>query len=77
MQEDLVPKDDYIDPRYVALEKERLWPDVWQVACREEEIPKAGNFVTFDVADESIIVIRLATGEIKAYYNACQHRRRG
>jgi phenylpropionate dioxygenase-like ring-hydroxylating dioxygenase large terminal subunit len=76
VREDFVPKGDYIDPRYVRIEKERLWPDVWQVACREEEIPEPGNFVTFDVADESIIVIRLTGGAIKAYYNACQHRGR-
>ncbi|MEU9456994.1 aromatic ring-hydroxylating dioxygenase subunit alpha [Streptomyces sp. NPDC048277] len=76
VREDFVPKGDYIDPHYVRIEKERLWPDVWQVACREEEIPKAGNFLTFDIADDSIIVIRLTDGTIKAYYNACQHRGR-
>jgi phenylpropionate dioxygenase-like ring-hydroxylating dioxygenase large terminal subunit len=76
VREDWVPKAAYIDPGYVRIEKERLWPRVWQVACREEEIPEPGDYVTFDVADESIIVVRLADRSVAAYYNACQHRGR-
>ena len=36
---DRVPVEAYISADYVRLEKERLWPRVWQMACREEEIP--------------------------------------
>jgi nitrite reductase/ring-hydroxylating ferredoxin subunit len=73
---DFVPKATYIAPEFVRLEKERLWPRVWQVACREEEVAEPGDYLTYEVADESIIVIRLADGRIKAYYNACRHRGR-
>jgi len=31
---DRVPVAAYISPDYVQLEKERLWPRVWQMACR-------------------------------------------
>lgn len=73
---DLVPAASYIDPKYVALEKERLWPRVWQVACREEEIPKPGDYVTYEIADDSFSVVRLKDGSIAAYYNVCPHRGR-
>lgn len=76
VRDDFVPKDSYIDPAYIRLEKERLWPRVWQVACRQEEIPDPGDYLTFDIADESIIVVRLDDGSIRAHYNACQHRGR-
>lgn len=76
VRDDFVPKDAYIDPAYVRLEKERLWPRVWQVACREEEIPDPGDYLTFEVIDESIIVVRMSDMSIRAYYNACQHRGR-
>lgn len=75
VRDDYVPKESYIAPEYVALEKERLWPRVWQIACREEELPRVGSFVTFDIVGESIILIRTAEG-IRAYYNVCQHRGR-
>jgi nitrite reductase/ring-hydroxylating ferredoxin subunit len=72
---DFVPKDAYISREYVALEAERLWPKVWQVACREEELKQVGDFVTYEVANESIIVVRTAEG-LRAHHNACQHRGR-
>ena len=37
--EDL-PIDHYISREWHELEKERLWPRVWQFACREEHIPR-------------------------------------
>ncbi|MNF22404.1 Biphenyl dioxygenase subunit alpha [compost metagenome] len=73
---DFVPREGYLSKEYVQLEKERMWPRVWQVACRLEEIPNVGDYVTFDVIDESIIVTRLTGDKIKAYYNVCQHRGR-
>ena len=73
---DLVPKEGYISRDFLRLEAERMWPRTWQVACREEEIPNNGDFVTYDIGDESIIVIRAQGGGIRAYYNSCQHRGR-
>ena len=49
---DFVPAAAYISPEYVRLEKDRLWPRVWQMACREEEIPNAGDYYTYNIADE-------------------------
>lgn len=73
---DFVPQGPYISPQFLQLENERMWPKVWQVACRLEEIPHVGDYVTFDVIGESIIVTRLTGDKIKAYYNVCQHRGR-
>jgi len=73
---DRVPVAAYISPDYVQLEKERLWPRVWQMACREEEIPAPGDFYTYDIADESISVVRKLDGTIAAYHNVCPHRGR-
>lgn len=73
---DRVPVTAYISPVYVQLEKERLWPRVWQMACREEEIPNAGDFYTYDIADDSISVVRKQDGSVAAYHNVCPHRGR-
>lgn len=75
VRSDLVPKDAYIDPSYVKQEGERLWPKVWQVACREEELKEIGEYITYNIAHESIIVVR-TTGGIRAHHNVCQHRGR-
>lgn len=66
----------YVSEVYARAEDDRLWAKVWQVACREEEIPKVGDYVTYDVFEESIIVVRVAPDRIAAYYNVCLHRGR-
>ena len=53
-----IVKESYFKPEYVELEKERLWPRIWQMACRLEEIPQVGSYLTYDIADESVIVVR-------------------
>jgi len=73
---DFVPKEGYLSREFAQREAQRLWPRVWQVACRLEEIPRVGDFVTYDILDESIIVVRTSEREIKALFNVCQHRGR-
>jgi phenylpropionate dioxygenase-like ring-hydroxylating dioxygenase large terminal subunit len=68
--------DRYISRDIAELEKERIWKKVWQMACREEEIPEVGDSIVYDIADISILVLRAAPGEIKAFYNVCLHQGR-
>ena len=51
---DRVPKERYFDPEFFRLEAEQLWPRVWQMACRLEEIPKPGDFVEYEILDQSV-----------------------
>ena len=74
--DDFVPAADYISREFFDRERRLLWPRVWQMACREEEIPKVGDYYTYDIIDESIIVVRTAPDQIRAYYNVCPHRGR-
>lgn len=72
----ILGKDAYISTEFAELEAERLWPRVWQVGCREEEIPNAGDYVVYDIVDDSIIISRQKDGSIKGYHNVCSHRGR-
>lgn len=76
IRDDFVPKEDYYSPAFARLEEERLWPYVWQLACRLEEIPNVGDFVTYDIIDDSIVVVRTSPIEVKAFHNVCPHRGR-
>ena len=66
----------YISPDYARAEKDKLWRKVWQVACREEEIPNPGDYYTYDILDQSVIVLRTDDGSVRAHFNACRHRGR-
>ncbi len=71
---DRVPSPRYYDADFYAMECELLWPRVWQMACRLEEIPKPGDFVEYEILDQSIIVVRVDDSTVRAYHNACRHR---
>ena len=66
----------YTTREWHDLEVERLWKRVWQMACREEDIPAAGDHIRYDIAGLSFIVLRNGSGAIKCYPNACLHRGR-
>jgi len=71
-----IPRERYLSREFHEVEKEKLWKRVWQVACREEDVPEVGDTCVYDICDLSILVVRSAPDEIKAYYNACLHRGR-
>jgi phenylpropionate dioxygenase-like ring-hydroxylating dioxygenase large terminal subunit len=69
-----VPKSRFTSPEFAALEKQYVWMKTWQFACLEDELKEPGSHVVYDVADESLIIIRGKDGEIRALHNACMHR---
>lgn len=64
----------YTDPAFAKLEFDKLWSKVWQAAARIDEIPEPGDFTTYDIGDQSVIVVRVDADHIKAYHNVCLHR---
>jgi phenylpropionate dioxygenase-like ring-hydroxylating dioxygenase large terminal subunit len=68
-----IPVQRYYDEEFYRLECERIWPHVWQMACRLDEIPKVGDWVEYQILEKSVIVVRTRSG-IKAFHNACRHR---
>jgi phenylpropionate dioxygenase-like ring-hydroxylating dioxygenase large terminal subunit len=71
---DRVRKERYFDRDFYDLEVEQLWPRVWQMACRIEEIPNPHDFVEYEILDQSIVVLRTADSGVRAFQNACRHR---
>ncbi len=74
IRDDFVPKTDILDRAFHELEKEHLWPKVWQIACRLEEIPEVGDYIVYEIIDDSIVVVRTGENEVSAYHNVCPHR---
>jgi phenylpropionate dioxygenase-like ring-hydroxylating dioxygenase large terminal subunit len=71
---DRIPKERYYDPEFFAMEAEHLWPKVWQMACRLEEIPNPQDYVSYEILDQSVILIRNEDLSVSAFHNACRHR---
>jgi Rieske 2Fe-2S family protein len=64
----------YVDERYFAREMDQLFRRMWVCAGRLEEIEQPGRFVLRDVAGDSVIVTRSASGDVHAFHNVCRHR---
>ena len=63
---ELIPAERYYDPEFFKLENEKLWPHVWQMACRLEEIPNVGDYVEYTILAKSVIVVHTKNG-VKAF----------
>ena len=51
--DDVVPRARYTSAQFAALEFDHLWARVWQVACREEELPEVGDYCEYLIGDQS------------------------
>ncbi len=66
----------YTSPEFFRLENERLWPNVWQFAAREEDMPDPGDCVVYENANRSYLLIRQSDGSVRGFHNVCLHRGR-
>jgi nitrite reductase/ring-hydroxylating ferredoxin subunit len=66
----------YVSEAFAQAEREKLWPNVWQFAAREEDLPEPGDNVVYDINDRSYVLIRQQDGSIRAFHNVCLHRAR-
>ncbi len=58
------------------LERELLWPHVWLMVGRSEEIPGVGDYLVKDIPSNSVslLVVRSRDGQIRTFHNVCPHR---
>jgi len=69
-----VSTERYRAPDYQARERERLWMRVWQIAGLASEIPRAGDWITYQLYDQSYVLVRGRDDRIRGFVNACRHR---
>ena len=69
-----LPGHIYTSPEILALEKERVFMKDWLCMGRVEEIENPGDYMTFRVVGEPVIVVRNEAGDINAMSNVCRHR---
>jgi len=73
---DPIPTERYTSSDFMRLEFEKMWSNVWQFAAREEDMPEPGDFVVYDNAGRSYLVMRQEDGSVRAFHNVCLHRGR-
>ena len=68
--------EDSISPEHYELEREAIFKRTWLNVGRMEQLPRTGAYFTkeLDAAGTSVIIVRNAAGEARAFHNMCRHR---
>jgi len=64
----------YRDPEFFELEKQTIFRKAWQLVCHVNDIPKAGDYHTFDFLNESVLAVRGDDRRVRSFHNVCRHR---
>ncbi|MBV1691955.1 aromatic ring-hydroxylating dioxygenase subunit alpha [Novosphingobium sp. G106] len=70
------PSEAFISRDYAEAEPQRLWSKVWQQAGRVEELKVVGDYITYNICHDSILIVRDTPETLKAFHNVCPHRGR-
>ncbi|MBU2889908.1 aromatic ring-hydroxylating oxygenase subunit alpha [Celeribacter halophilus] len=64
----------YTDAEIYQDDLEEIFFKEWLFVTPACELPQAGNYVTYNIADYRIVVVRGQDGEVRAFHNTCRHR---
>jgi phenylpropionate dioxygenase-like ring-hydroxylating dioxygenase large terminal subunit len=64
----------YWSRHWLDVERERLWSRTWLCAGLLADLARPGDFLRFDVGNESVVVLRAHDGSLRAFHNVCRHR---
>ena len=67
-------RDFYVDAEHYRLDLEAIWYRTWLFVGHASEIKRRGAWMTVQVGDYSVIVLRDGTGSVRAFHNTCRHR---
>jgi phenylpropionate dioxygenase-like ring-hydroxylating dioxygenase large terminal subunit len=66
--------DMYTSAEWYARDIELVFRRRWLFAGHASEVKEPGEFFTFELGDDSVIVSRTSSGHLKAFHNVCRHR---
>ena len=64
----------YYDEAIFAKEVECIFKEEWLWVARSEQLSKQGDFITTDVAQFPIVLVRGKDNILRAFHNICRHR---
>lgn len=64
----------YTDPALYQLEQQRIFAGLWYCVGLSQAVSEAGEYLTIEVAHESLLIVRDRDGQLNAFLNVCRHR---
>ena len=69
-----LPQPFYVDPEFFRIDVEHIFATQWLLGGPACQIPKAGNYFTFNIGSTPLVVVRGKDKVIRAFHNTCRHR---
>ena len=69
-----LPGTYYFDPDIYEREREEIFFKTWQFAGYLADLENPGDFITIDLLDQRIVIVRDRKRRLRAFYNVCAHR---
>lgn len=67
-------REEYTSPEVFAKEMSDIYEQRWCYVGRADQLAHIGDRLVANVGTESIVAVRNRDGELRAYFNVCQHR---
>ena len=64
----------YTRPNWYDVDLHAVLARTWQWVCHVEKLREPGSYVTVQVANQPIAIVRDREGKLRAFYNVCKHR---
>ena len=64
----------FTDEAIWQLEQERIFAKSWLFLAHASEIPQPGDYVTRQLSNDPVLVVRGEDGAVRAFHNSCPHR---
>ncbi len=68
-----IPSSWYTHREVFRLEQQTVFGRSWQFAARLDQLTKPGDFVTTEIADEPIVIVRGRDEQLRGFFNVCRH----
>jgi len=69
-----LPQRYYVSEEQFADDVEKIWHRQWLYAGHVSQVASPGDFFTFTLLNESLVIVRTRNDEIRAMHNVCGHR---
>jgi phenylpropionate dioxygenase-like ring-hydroxylating dioxygenase large terminal subunit len=64
----------YTSQQVLNADLDRIWRRQWLYAGHSCQIPNAGDWLTWRVGTDQVLVVRGRDGAVRAFHNVCRHR---
>jgi len=69
-----MPSHCYVSPEWYAAEVEHIFMYGWHLVGRADQIPDPGDYFSFEIAEERVLLVRGEDDHVRAFSPACRHR---